>query len=1605
MNNPLSKFFRVVILVGLLASLPFPAAAEWGGGSWLTMFPWIHPTQASVFNRWLNAFRAQPYAPCGDQVPPIDPRQYRFCPGARSDGSLFGGADINLLCTFLNGKKIGSVDGTCPSNAVNSHKNLGLDCAANQPIVSNPINAGTGNKVQIEIDYAGSSPFPLQLVRTYNSLLGSRLDRAVVGANWSINFGQRVSYWPTMTPNVVHLVRSDGNLIEFRNSGNSWIPDRDVSGQLIRLTDTGGNPTGWGYTGPDETVENYDDKGRLISIKNVQGLIRTLTYDLPVTSGGDDNPDTLDLVTGPFDRTLRFSYDVNRRIETFTDPEGGVYRYTYDAKNHLSTVVYPDHTPGDPNDNPRRIYHYEDTQTDRYGKRLYPNALTGITDENGDRFATWAYDAQGRAFRGEHAGGAERTTLDYTHLHDLKDPRVIVTNALGKNAIYHLGVVQGVIKVTRIEGAASANCVAANQNYTYDASGNLDTITDREGNVTNHDYDARNLEIRRIEAVGTPDQRTIQTQWHANLRLPARIEVFDRDNNPVKRTDLTYDATGRLLNRTETDISTSHSRTTAYTYTAQGLLESIDGPRTDVADLTTFGYDQSGNLIQITNAQGHISRITAHDASGRPLTLVDPNGSVTALAYDARGRLLSHTVDQKTSTFGYDPAGNLTGIGLPNGFSLTHRYNAAHQLDGVSDNLGNLLSYTLDAQGNRIKEDIFDPNGVLTRTRSRVFDELSRLIQQLGGAGQQTDLAYDRNGNLISVIDGRNHATTRAFDALNRRVVSTDPAGGISSTEYDVLDQAVQVTDPKGLTTRYTYNALGDLLRIDSPDTGVTGYLYDEAGNPTQMTDARGEVLSYQYDALNRITAIHYSDPHLDVTFTYDENDVGQNGIGRLTRMVDASGISTYSYDLRGNLLTQTSIRDGVTHSTAYSYNGSEQPAQIIYPSGRTVDYVRDNPGRITSVATTQDGSTRIVIDNLTYEPFGPNSSLNFGNGIGLVRFFDLDYRLTAQTHGIVSDLSYLYDAADNLVVQIDNLSASAGRSYGYDALDRLETAHSGSILREYSYDQNGNRLTHSENGAITHYGYSPDTHHLESLSGADPQSYTYDSGGNTIRKGNLIFGYGDHNRLTTVSLSSGAPVASYGYNGHGERVKKTAGSTTYYHYDNNRRLIAETDAQGNSTREYIYLDDTIVAVIAGGVASSDPPEQILDNSDPGTVVVGRWKASTAVSGFEGSNYQFHAGFGKTIAVRKRANRNVSADTLDPIQAGGRSSNRVTWKPVLTAPDHYNIFAKWTAQPNRATNATYRVRHRNGTASVVVNQQSRGGTWNLLGNFELDGQSTITLIGRANGRVIADAIRILRTGPPPSSNADALYFVHSDHLATPQAITDRNQNVVWSAHATPFGLFTTTGSLTFNLRFPGQYFDRETGLHYNYFRYYDPQTGRYVTSDPIGLQGGLNTYAYVANNPLKWIDPTGLYTEIIVWQPVGWSSSSFGHVSSNVNRTNYSWGPRGWDTKYPNAVDYAKRQQGFRSGVGTILKLTPEQEKKLVECYAKKREDYSTFTNNCGDPHKDCLREATGGALSDSLFPVNIGNDLLDSPYYGGSKFYDGPSTPRGFFDDAFWVR
>jgi len=197
---------------------------------------------------------------------------------------------------------------------------------------------------------------------------------------------------------------------------------------------------------------------------------------------------------------------------------------------------------------------------------------------------------------------------------------------------------------------------------------------------------------------------------------------------------------------------------------------------------------------------------------------------------------------------------------------------------------------------------------------------------------------------------------------------------------------------------------------------------------------------------------------------------------------------------------------------------------------------------------------------------------------------------------------------------------------------------------------------------------------------------------------------------------------------------------------------------------------------------------------------------------------------------------------------------------------------------------------------------------------------------------------------------------------------------------------------------------------YNYFRTYDPTTGRYITADPIGLEGGLNTYTYVGGNPLRWVDPFGLYTEITIWQPYGLGGSSFGHVSGNINGKNYSFTPRGWDSRYPTADAYIQRQQQFRSGAGVVLNLTPDQEAQFAECLNKSNSGYDAITDNCGTPFKDCL-SMIGQSIGYPLFPADIGDALLNSPLYDGSTFYPGPSRGlfenlrRGDLPDAPWAR
>ncbi len=230
-----------------------------------------------------------------------------------------------------------------------------------------------------------------------------------------------------------------------------------------------------------------------------------------------------------------------------------------------------------------------------------------------------------------------------------------------------------------------------------------------------------------------------------------------------------------------------------------------------------------------------------------------------------------------------------------------------------------------------------------------------------------------------------------------------------------------------------------------------------------------------------------------------------------------------------------------------------------------------------------------------------------------------------------------------------------------------------------------------------------------------------------------------------------------------------------------------------------------------------------------------------------------------------------------------------------------------------------------------------------------------------------------------SASQAATYFYHTDHLGTPQALTDKNQQVVWQSKQEPFGEVTaTTNAVEQNLRFPGQYYDVETGLHYNYFRDYDSRLGRYVQSDPIGLNGGLNTYIYVLNNPPKYHDYFGLDITISFFPD---AAGYAGHVGMGVNTTS-TVGQRPSNSSL--AVPLGLNVPGEVSSDGPapmslIIPTTQKQDIAAQQCIDQRvaqKQDYNLYTNNCSQMVAQCLN-AAGIPMHDFLIPRGMWAHLL----------------------------
>jgi YD repeat-containing protein len=671
--------------------------------------------------------------------------------------------------------------------------------------VGNPIDVGSGNKFQRELDYL--DPYNrLSFMRSHNG--SGAVNNARIGYRWMHTFGRSVGApqagIPKLTTSAIvpssnaggfvsppvlsepngigslqaaqlrtmTVSRADGRVIMFDGSTGAWKADNDVNSQLLELKDSFGVRTGWRYTEASDETDEFDAQGRLIRVSDTAGNFETLTY---LSSG------LLDRVTDRYGRFLQFSYDTSGWISSIQVPGNRTLNYSYDNEGHLVSVIYVGAAGATAGADASKTYHYESLP------ELTRWSLTGITDEANNRYATFAYDSTGRAISSEHAGGVDKVTIEFDALgtggHRVLRYRNTPTAVSATEEFGFAGTTAGVNSFTSYLQPAGAGSAAVSRSRSLDSNGNVNIETDFKGATTTRTFDTlRNLETKRVESSASASARTISTQWHPHWRKVVRqaqakqiaTYVYQGQPDPTAANALANClATGapllsngkpmallcKKVEQATTDetgasaftaVASGTARVWTYSYGIDGRLLVENGPRTDVTDTTTYEYYAvtdtagpakfyKGDLKKMTNSVGQITTYDEYEASGRLQKMTDPNGTITTMTYHVRGWLTSvartaGTVTQ-TTTYEYWPFGKLKKITQPDGSYLGYSYDPAQRLVGITDNVNNMVLYTLDNAGNRIKEEYEDPSGLLKRNVTRAYDALNRL-QSITGAQQ-----------------------------------------------------------------------------------------------------------------------------------------------------------------------------------------------------------------------------------------------------------------------------------------------------------------------------------------------------------------------------------------------------------------------------------------------------------------------------------------------------------------------------------------------------------------------------------------------------------------------------------------------------------------------------------------------------------------------------------------------------------------------------------------------------------------------------------------------------------------------------------------------------
>ncbi|MGW4998964.1 putative T7SS-secreted protein [Streptomyces hydrogenans] len=847
-------------------------------------------------------------------------------------------------------------------------------------------------------------------------------------------------------------------------------------------------------------------------------------------------------------------------------------------------------------------------------------------------------------------------------------------------------------------------------------------------------------------------------------------------------------------------------------------------------EILRYGYTE-GNLTEVTNSSGRPLRFGC-DEHGRITSWTDTNGSRYEYVYDEQDRCLYQvgTNGHIESHFAWSDPDPGTGLSSTS----------------ITDGLGRTKRFLVNSRSQVVAET--DASGAVTRYE---FDRLNRLLSRVDPLGHVTSMSYDKHGNLVSTIrpDGREERVE--FNTLGRPVRVRGTDGTVTRYTYDERGNRTSVTTATGATTRFTYDGLGHCTSLTDANGHRSTIRCDQRGLPVEATDPLGATTRFERDPFGRLTRL--TDPLGMVTrFTW-------NVEGKLLRRAHCDGSEeSWTYDGEGNCLLHTDPMGGTStfeytdfdllvartgpDSVRYEFehNTNLQLIRVTNPQGLTWDYSYGLDGRL---AAESDFDGRV----LTYR-------------------YDLAGRLAARTNGCGDTIAYEYNAMGQV---LRKNAAGTVTTFEYDVFDQLAVAAtSGSVLTRvrdrfgrirsetvngrttsFEHDRLGRRTSRiTPSGAFSEWAYDASARPCRLTTSGRTLTFERNAVGKeqtrrigeTITVSKVIDPMG---RMLEESITaSGLTVQQrgYAYRTDGNLVSvddQLSGESRRFGLDATGRV--KTVHAGDWVESYAYDD-------AGNQASASWP-----SSHPGHDATGdRSFTGTRLDAAGGVRYEYDRQGRVVLRRLTRLSRKPETwryewDAEDRLTAVV-TPDGTAWRYAYDALGRR--IEKMRFDHNEQT-----VRERvlfTWDGATVCEQTTHSETLPNLVTLTWDHDGT---------RPLAQTERISTADAPQTFFDERFFAIVTDLVGTPTELIDESGRIAWRTRSTLWGIaaWAANSSTYTPLRFPGQYYDPESGLHYNLRRFYDPQTGRYFSPDPLGLSPAPNPFTYVSNPHLR-TDPLGL---------------------------------------------------------------------------------------------------------------------------------------------------